>query len=40
MDFALDYMSVNALWSLLLTIHMLLAVALLGAIPRGYVAAG
>ena len=34
MEFAFDYVSVNAFWTVLLTIHMLLAVALLGAVTH------
>jgi hypothetical protein len=34
MDFVLDYISVNSLWTILFTIHALLAVALLGALTH------
>lgn len=38
MEFAFDYVSVNAAWTILLTIHMLLAVALLGAVTHQAIA--
>ena len=34
MDFILDYISVNTFWSMLFTVHALLAVALLGALTH------
>ena len=34
MDFVLDYISVNTFWTILFTIHALLAVALLGALTH------
>jgi hypothetical protein len=37
-DFVLDYVSVNTFWSILFTIHALLAVALLGALTHQAVA--
>ena len=34
MDFLFDYISVNTFWTILFTIHALLAVALLGALTH------